>query len=94
MILWWYFENLPLHDVLAIQDLRNLLPTPRLVLWVGGQIIQDEGDAAGSGVMALKHERVHFCSYIFIREALLILILETKTFVYIIDQTNASEYHH
>lgn len=77
-----YDENkrLPIHGVLATQDLHDLLPTQLLVFWMAGQIIQDERDATGSGVMALKHERVHFCSDVFIRESLLIFILKYKTF--------------
>lgn len=76
-ILGWYFQNksLPIHGVLAIQDLHNLLPTQFLVFWIAGQIIEDERDAAGSGVMAREHERVHFSSYVFVRETLLIFIL-------------------
>lgn len=56
----------PLDGVLAVQDLQDLIPTELLVLRVAGQTIEDEREATGCGVMALKHEGVHLCSQIFI----------------------------
>lgn len=61
-----YSLTLPLHSVLAIQDLQDLIPADLLVFWVAGQTIEDERDATGCGVMAFKHECVHFCSNIFV----------------------------
>ena len=78
---YFQIKGLPIHGVLAIQDLQNLLPTQLLMFCMASQIIQDKRDATGSGVMAFKHECVHFCSYVFIRETLLIFILKNTTFV-------------
>lgn len=61
-----HFISLPLYGVLAIQGLNDLLPALLLMLWVAGQTVEDEREATGCGVMALKHEGVHFCPYIFI----------------------------
>lgn len=77
---WQHFQNksAPLHGVLAIQDLRNLVPADLLVLRVAGQTVEDESDAAGCGIVSFKHKRVHFCSDVFIWKALLILILNQE----------------
>lgn len=73
-----HHESLPFHGVLAIQDLHDLISTDLLVLWVAGQTVEDERETTGCGIMALKHESVHFCSYIFIWKTLLILILKER----------------
>lgn len=68
--------NLPRKGVPAVQGSKDLLPAEPLVLRLAGQGVEDERQAAGGGVVALKHEGVHLRSQIFVRQALLILILE------------------
>lgn len=45
------------------------------MLGVCGQSIEDPGDAAGCGVMALKHEGVHFRMEVLVRQAVPVLPL-------------------
>lgn len=79
-----YSNSLPLHGVLALQGLFNLIPANLLMFWVAGQAVEKERDAAGCGVVALKHEGFHLCSYVLIWQTLLVLILlEKETSKYI-----------
>ena len=57
------------------QETLDLLPAPLLMLRVRGQGIEDPGDATGCGVMALKHERVHFGTEVLVRQAAAVLRL-------------------
>lgn len=68
----------PVDGVFVLQDLSDLLPALCLVFWVTGQTVEDEGDPAGCGVVALKHEGVNLCSDLFIRQTDVTLILQVE----------------
>lgn len=58
------------------QEALDLLSAPLLMLRVCSQSIEDPGDAGCCGVMAPKHDRVHFCTEVLIRQAASILHLK------------------
>lgn len=60
------------------QEALDLLPTSLLMLRVGGQSIEDPGDATGCGVMTLEHERVHFGTEVGVRQAVPLLHLRRQ----------------
>ena len=55
----WTLPISPVQRLLVPQDLQDLLSADLLVLGVAGQVGHKEGDAAGRGVVALKHKGVH-----------------------------------
>ena len=61
--------------MLISQKALDLFPALLLMLRVCGQGIEDPGDATGCGVMALKHERVHFGTEVLVRQAAAVLRL-------------------
>lgn len=73
MFLWTV--NQPLYGILPIQDMDDLIPADLLVIRVTGQAVESPGDPTGCGVMALKHEGIHLCSDVLVRQPLVLLIL-------------------
>lgn len=61
------------------QNALHLFSASLLVLRVGGQSIENPGDSTGCSVMALKHECVHLCTQVLIRQAVPILHLNEYT---------------
>ncbi len=71
--------TVPVHCVVSIQNLQDLLSALLLVLRVTSQIVEDPRYSTSCGVMAFKHECVHFSPDIFIRQTLLMLVLWATT---------------
>ena len=61
------------------QEALNFLSASLLVLRVGGQSIENPGNSTGCSVMTLKHECVHLCTQVLIRQAVPILHLNEYT---------------
>ena len=70
-------QAVPVHVVLPLQHLGDLLPARLLVLWVAGQTEEEPRDAAGGSVVALEHERVNLRSDVLVSKSLLVVILPT-----------------
>lgn len=66
----------PVQAVFAIQSLHDLVPAFLLVLWVAGQAVHGVHEGSCCGVVACKHERLHFWPYVIVRQARLTVILQ------------------